>query len=382
MVLRDEKISLDPGKTVMTLRQQRLPATDFYTYEAEFIPDDITRDPVKQNKRATAFTNVRGKGQVLLIEDQDNPGEFAFLVDRLRAKELQVTVQSTKEMFANLADMQRFDTVVLADAPAEEFTEEQMQMLVRNTQQMGAGLVMLGGPNSFGAGGWTNTPLEAALARRLPDQECEGGPVGRWYAVFGARIGDGGREFLAEENCPQGRSRPSASTTVAACCTGTARPNGSGDPGMSRVGPMRNKMLAKVDQMAPGDMPDFDGPMKVAARAFDAARVARMHFREAHDYHQRWRIPCPRPPRRSKMFKDRKVTISTVADRGPPWWPAQSGRLSDIAEPDRRQVLRHPSRTRLAQMLPRIYQKEARSVSRPPMLEHDGWLSATDQVSA
>ena len=36
-------------------------------------------------------------------------------------------------------------------------------MLVRNTQQMGAGLVMLGGPNSFGAGGWTDTELEKAM---------------------------------------------------------------------------------------------------------------------------------------------------------------------------------------------------------------------------
>ena len=28
---------------------------------------------------------------------------------------------------------------------------------------MGGGLVVLGGPNSFGAGGWTNTELEQAL---------------------------------------------------------------------------------------------------------------------------------------------------------------------------------------------------------------------------
>ena len=36
-------------------------------------------------------------------------------------------------------------------------------MLVRNTEQFGCGLVMIGGPNSFGAGGWTNTELEKAM---------------------------------------------------------------------------------------------------------------------------------------------------------------------------------------------------------------------------
>ena len=38
-----------------------------------------------------------------------------------------------------------------------------MQMLVRNTQQLGAGLLMIGGPDSLGVGGWTRTPIEEAM---------------------------------------------------------------------------------------------------------------------------------------------------------------------------------------------------------------------------
>jgi hypothetical protein len=49
--------------------------------------------------------------------------------------------------------------VVLANVPREHFSDQQIKMLVSNTQHMGCGLVMLGGPNSFGAGGWTNTEL-------------------------------------------------------------------------------------------------------------------------------------------------------------------------------------------------------------------------------
>ncbi len=36
-------------------------------------------------------------------------------------------------------------------------------MLVRNTQQLGAGLLMIGGPEAFGAGGWTGSKIEKAM---------------------------------------------------------------------------------------------------------------------------------------------------------------------------------------------------------------------------
>ena len=57
----------------------------------------------------------------------------------------------------------RFDGVVLANIPAEELTEEQQKVLRGNTHDQGAGLIMIGGPQSFGAGGWQDTEIEKAL---------------------------------------------------------------------------------------------------------------------------------------------------------------------------------------------------------------------------
>ena len=53
--------------------------------------------------------------------------------------------------------------MILANVPKEAFTESQHQLLASNCHDMGAGLVMLGGRDSFGAGGWMNTPVEKAL---------------------------------------------------------------------------------------------------------------------------------------------------------------------------------------------------------------------------
>ncbi len=167
----EETVTLQPGKQVLTLRQE-LSESGLSTYAATFVPDDPKADVQLQNNSATAFCQVGGKGRVLLIEDVSSTGQFDALVALLRRNEIEVTVRDTRQPFANLADLQQFDAVILADVPrvagdgAEEitqFTDEQIRQLVQNTQHFGCGLVVLGGPNSFGAGGWTNTELEKAL---------------------------------------------------------------------------------------------------------------------------------------------------------------------------------------------------------------------------
>jgi uncharacterized membrane protein len=86
--------------------------------------------------------------------------------------EFEVDVAPRSNPFASLADLQRYDAVLLNDVPRvsgegphemTDFSDRHISMLVRNTRELGAGLIMLGGPNSFGAGGWANTELEQAM---------------------------------------------------------------------------------------------------------------------------------------------------------------------------------------------------------------------------
>jgi len=158
----NERVTLPPGKKVFYVRQQGS-APGSYGFEVRFLPDRPGDDAVAENNRATAMTHIRGKGRVLLIEDYEHRGEFDFLVEQLGRHDLEVVVQPTNQLFAELDDLQPYDTVVLANVPREQFSDRQIDLLVHNTRQLGAGLVMLGGPNSFGAGGWTNTALEEAM---------------------------------------------------------------------------------------------------------------------------------------------------------------------------------------------------------------------------
>ncbi len=167
-VVTEDTVKLEPGKRVLTLRQE-LTESGMTTYEARFIPDQPADDTHSENNLATAFCRVSGNGHVLLIEDASQVGRFDPFVKLLRQHEIEVTVRDSRRPFDNLADLQAFDCVILADVarvagdgPSDltQFSDQQIHELVQNTEHFGCGLVVLGGPNSYGTGGWTNTELE------------------------------------------------------------------------------------------------------------------------------------------------------------------------------------------------------------------------------
>ena len=167
----EEEITLDPGKNVFPLRHE-IDQPAAYIYDAEFIPDTADDDGLGQNNTATAYTYVRGKGRVLMIEDRKRLGDFDLLIQTLRDANIEVVSQPSDELFGSLAELQAYDAVILAGVPRvsgestdqiTSFSDEQIEMLVSNTQQLGAGLLMIGGPESFGAGGWTGTKIEKAM---------------------------------------------------------------------------------------------------------------------------------------------------------------------------------------------------------------------------
>lgn len=170
-LLFDDEIELPPGKTVIPLRTT-IDRPAAFTFDAKFAANAKTDDSQALNNQAAAYTYVRGKGRVLWIETPDASGDFALIVEQLEKSDIEVVVQPTNALFGSLAELQAFDAVILAGVPrtggdsldsVTHFSDDQLQMLVRNTQQLGAGLLMIGGPDSLGAGGWQDSPIEAAM---------------------------------------------------------------------------------------------------------------------------------------------------------------------------------------------------------------------------
>ncbi len=377
-ILAETPVELEPGKSRFTATET-IERPDFYTYEARFTAADPGSDTTAQNNIGTAFTHVRGKGHVLVVEDWAEPGNYDFFVDSLRKSGLQVTLQPSNQLFTSLPELQRYDSVVLAGVPRSSssasfeddgsganFTDAQVDMLVRNTEELGCGLVMLGGPNSFGAGGWANTELEKAMPVDFQIKSTKVVPVGALALMMHA-------SEMARGNYWQKRIAIEAIKVLGARdYAGMIQWNmtdqwlwGQSKGGMITVGPNRNMMLARIDTMAVGDMPAFEGAMKKVANSF--ARLDQQTNRPAVKHMIIISDGDPSPPSRATLnqFKQLSVKITTVAVGAHGTVGTQT--MRNIAEitGGKYYVVRN------ANALPRIYQREARRVARPLVKDLD-----------
>ena len=152
-----ERTTLDAGVTRVVFRVAPKEA-GFHVFRAVV---EAARDTFPQNDRADAATLVAGPPRVLVV-----PGDQAVaadLVAALRTREGEVVTTLPELVPDDPATLSGFDSIVLVDVPRVRFTTRQLEALRSVTRDFGKGLVMIGGPRSYGAGGYRDTPLEASL---------------------------------------------------------------------------------------------------------------------------------------------------------------------------------------------------------------------------
>lgn len=362
-LLLEETITLDPGKNVIPLRHQiEQPAA--YVYDAEFLPDGEDDDSLKQNNAATAYTYVRGKGRVLVIVDQNSPGDFDLMVESLRDNNIEAVVQPNNQLFGSLAELQAYDAVILAGVPRSSgdttssvagMTDDQIEMLVRNTQQLGAGLLMIGGPESFGAGGWAGTKIEEAMPVDFKIKNDKVEAVGALALIMHAsEMADGNRWQKVIAKAAIEQLGPADYAGVLHWTMNGDSWMWGGSNGLLTVGKHRKAMLAAIGRMTPGDMPQFDPAMKMAVAGLARTPASVKHSIIISD-------GDPSPPANGTIrgFIDNNITISTVAVAS--HGLTESRRLQDIATATGGKYYA----VKDGRALPQIFQREARRVSKP-----------------
>ena len=104
---------------------------------------------------------VEGPPRVLLLESR--PDTIAALAQVLREQGIELEIRSAEEIPQTPDEWDSFDAVLLSDIPATAFSVQQLEMLRACVRDLGGGLLMLGGENSFGPGGYALSPLEEIL---------------------------------------------------------------------------------------------------------------------------------------------------------------------------------------------------------------------------
>ena len=151
------QMQLSPGET--TVSQVVQPAQPgFHSVQVVIDP---TVDTYAENNVGEALVQVVGPARVLLVED--TPGAAASLEPALQSAGLLTTTVLTAQMPRTSADMAAYSSVVLVNVPASSLGLDEMALLQAVTRDLGLGLVVIGGSDSYGPGGYAGTSLETAL---------------------------------------------------------------------------------------------------------------------------------------------------------------------------------------------------------------------------
>lgn len=149
----DGPVHLEAGETHVLL-PATLAAPGFVELRAELSTD-------QSSSRLAAVTVVKPAGRVLVLEDE--PHDADGLVPLLQAQGLQVDRQPSSSLPPSASGLATEDGVVLVNTPATSLSLDQQRTLQSFVQDLGRGLVVVGGARTFAPGGYQGSVLDDLL---------------------------------------------------------------------------------------------------------------------------------------------------------------------------------------------------------------------------
>ncbi len=381
-------VVLSPGRNKELVIVDPLPGerANVRRFRATFEPErrrvngqlQAVGDGLVDNNSASAFTFVRGKGSVLYVDNVDGDGG-SRLASALADEQVNVERVGIGGFPTNLVDLQAFDAIILANVPrgAGGLTAPQDAALARYVHDTAGGLVMIGGPDAYGAGGWRGSATEAVLPVDMDVPSRRQIPKGALALVMHSTEMPQGN-YWAEQCALAAIEVLNRDDDVGVLsydyATGGSRwdyplqPKGNGTV---VAGAIRNMVL--------GDMPDFDDALTLAL--FGTQQNPGLRDSDARQKHViiiSDMDPSPPSPKLLQAYKDNQVSISTVqvAGHGMPLQAVAKNLAEETGGTAYGPVEQNPSQ------LPQIFIKEATIVRRTLIKEEPEGMPVAETTDA
>ena len=189
------RVEVEDGGRLLTREEVTLPrGTDYTSVKLSFTANEggarqlrvrvapVDGEKLLQNNERPALLEVRNRREKMLLVEGEPRFEGKF-IRRAVADEknlhLVVLQRTAPEKFLRLdvdsaaelangfpktrAELFSYRALILGSIEASFFTHEQLQMISEFVSKRGGGLLMTGGANSFGEGGWAGTPVAEVL---------------------------------------------------------------------------------------------------------------------------------------------------------------------------------------------------------------------------
>jgi len=347
--------TLKPGINPLVCELQ-LNTPGVHRLEARFEPDRPEMDSVAQNNVARAFTLVQGEGTVLLVTTDpacDEPMNAA-----LKRERVQVDMVSMERSPEDILGFLEHEAIILSNIAADRFTEDQKKMLATYVRDMGGGLVMTGGNEGFGAGGWLGSAVEDVMPLRFDVKQRKQIMKGALVTIMHTCEAPQGN-FLAEEVAIAALKTISTLDYFGLIAFGYQ--GGTNWEIPLQVALAKERMIDQIRKISGriGDMPDFGTAMEMAYQALlKTVDAAQKHIIIISDGD----AAAPSESLLRKL-KEARITVSTVA----------IGFGAHVMEPTMKWVAGTTGgryyKADDPKKLPQIFVKEAKVVRRPLIRE-------------
>ncbi len=165
---RDEEKTIDVARGITEVRfQTEVSEPGFRRFHLEM--EVHGQDTHPENNEYVHTAHISGEPRILYIEGEMRSRHY--LERALRDEDFDVRTRSPAGMPTSLDEIDEFDLILLSDVRADEFTSQQMDLLDAYVRRLGGGLIMAGGEDSFGPGGWQQTPVERLMPVSFESQE-------------------------------------------------------------------------------------------------------------------------------------------------------------------------------------------------------------------
>jgi len=300
----EQEISFKSGKNRFPIP---LPQRDpgYYEYVATIEPPK-GEDSWSENNIAMGDIFLKGEGKILIVTDtHSDTRDWETLAEALKQSERAVQVKMAYEFPREAQALLPYDLIIIPNAPADAFDQVQMQALHDAVYNQGIGFIMLGSKETFGPGGYHRSIIEQALPVDMDVAQKKVMPKAALGLVLHTC------EFAEGNTWAKRIAKEAVRVLGAQDDAGIINYESGVNKWIFPFTPVKEfegTMLPLINASQPQDMPDFQGILQMMFDALKANDAAMKHCVIISDGD-----PSPPSPQLLGMFRDEKISISTVA---------------------------------------------------------------------
>lgn len=264
-LLSTAQVELANGET--TLSQTVKPTeTGFHTVRVTIDP---VRDTYSENNVGEALVQVIGPPRVLLVEQA--AGDAASFEAALLSTGILETTVTPDQLPRTTAGLAAYQSVVLVNIPAASLGADGMALLQAATRDLGTGLVVIGGSDSYGPGGYAGTALETTLPVQIElPQKIQKPPVAVMLVLEstespnGDQVLRGAAEAVLDQLTPRDMVGVTDGTGII----------------VAPLTPLTDKAKVKaaIESMSLGDPPSYVPDLNAAAQQLGKTKASLKHI--------------------------------------------------------------------------------------------------------